>query len=118
MQEIGKFYFDISVIPTNSEKYLSFIWGKNLVFIDSFQLMASSLEKLASNLPQNKYTNLENEFDNINTHLLKQKGVYCYEYTDNWEKFNETKLSLIEKFNSLLNNTDITDEDYKRALEI
>ena len=118
MQEIGEFNLDINVIPTNSEKYLSFTWGKNLVFIDSFQFMASSLEKLSSNLPQNKYTHLENELGNTNTHLLKQKGVYCYEYTDNWDKFKETKLPNKEKFYSSLNNTNITDEDYKRALEI
>ena len=40
MQEIGKFNLNIEVIPTNSEKYLSFTWGRNLVFIDSFQFMA------------------------------------------------------------------------------
>ena len=118
MQEIGEFNLDISVIPTNSEKYLSFTWGKNLVFIDSFQFMPSSLQKLSSNLAQNKYTHLENELGNANSHLLKQKGVYCYEYTDNWDKFKETKLPNKEKFYSSLNDTNITDEDYKRALEI
>ena len=118
MQKIGEFNLDISVIPTNSEKFMSFTWGKNLVFIDSFQFMPSSLEKLSSNLPQNKYTNLENELGKTNTNLLKQKGVYCYEYTDNWDKFKETKLPIKEKFYSSLNDTDISDEDYKRALEI
>ena len=118
MQEIGEFDLNISVIPSNSEKYMSFTWGKNLVFIDSFQFMASSLEKLSSNLPQNKYTHLENELGKTNSHLLKQKGVYCYEYTDKWEKYNETKLPNKEKFYSSLNNTNISDEDYKRALEI
>ena len=24
--------------------------------------------------------------------LLLQKGIYCYEYMDNWEQFNETSL--------------------------
>ena len=118
IQEIGEFDLDIGVIPTNSEKYMSFTWGKNLVFIDSFQFMPSSLEKLSSNLSQNKYTHLENEMGIENSHLLKQKGVYCYEYTDNWEKYNETKLPNKEKFYSSLNDTNITDEDYKRALEI
>ena len=33
MQEIGKFNLSIEVIPTNSEKYLSFTWGQNLVFM-------------------------------------------------------------------------------------
>ena len=84
MQEIGKFDLDIDVIPTNSEKYLSFTWGKILVFIDSFQFMASSLDKLASNLPADKYINLEKEFDKDKVSLLKRKGVYCYEYTDSW----------------------------------
>ena len=82
-----------NVIRTNSEKYMSFMWGKNLVFIDSFQFMASSLEKLASNLPSSKYIYLEKEFNNMNTHLLKQKGVYCYEYTDNWEKLKRSPTS-------------------------
>ena len=118
IQEIGEFDLDVSVIPSNSEKYMSFTWGKNLVFIDSFQFMASSLEKLSSNLSQNKFSNLENEMGIENSHLLKQKGIHCYEYTDNWDKYKETKLPIKEKFYSTLNDTNISDEDYKRALEI
>ena len=120
MQEIGKFNLNINVIPTNSEKYMSFMWGKNLVFIDSFQFMASSLQKLASYLPSSKYIHLEEEFNSNNSsiQLLKQKGVYCYEYMDSFEKFYEPQLPAQEKFYSSLNNTQISDEDYKRALEI
>ena len=117
MQEIGKFNLNINVIPTNSEKYMSFMWGKNLVFIDSFQFMASSLKNLASNLPSSKYIHLEEEF-NSSIQLLKQKGVYCYEYMDSFEKFCEPQLPAQEKFYSSLNNTQISDEDYKRALKI
>ena len=40
----------IDVIPCNTEKYLAFYIGKHLAFIDSFQFMGSSLEKLAGNL--------------------------------------------------------------------
>ena len=51
-----------------------------------------------------KFSNIEND-DFI---LLFQKGVYLYEYMDDWEKFNET--SLPEKdFYSDLNMEDITD---------
>jgi protein-tyrosine-phosphatase len=50
MQEIGKFKMEVNVIPNNMEKYISFSLGKNLVFIDSIQFMASSLEDLVSNL--------------------------------------------------------------------
>ena len=41
---------DINVIPNNMEKYITFMLGKHLVFIDSFQFMSSSLNKLVSNL--------------------------------------------------------------------
>ena len=49
---------DINVIPNNMEKYVAFMLGKHLVFLDSFQFMSSSLEKLADNLPNDafKYT--------------------------------------------------------------
>ena len=43
-----------------------------------------------------------------------QKGVYPYEYMDDWEKFNET--SLLEKdFYCHLNMEDIGDLDYTHA---
>ena len=36
----------IDVIPYRSEKYMTFLLNKNLVFSDSMQFMNSSLEKL------------------------------------------------------------------------
>ena len=41
--------------------------------------------------------------------LLLRKGVYPYEYMDDWEKFNETTLPEKEEFYSNLNMEDITD---------
>ena len=40
---------EISVIPTNTEKYISFSIG-GLRFIDSFQFLFASLDNLAKNL--------------------------------------------------------------------
>ena len=37
---------DINVIPNNMEKYMAFMLGKHLAFIDSLQFMSSSLDKL------------------------------------------------------------------------
>ena len=44
--------------------------------------------------------------------LLLRKGVYPYEYIDDWEKFNETKITEKEEIYSDLNMADITDVDY------
>lgn len=50
MQEIGKFKQNINVIPNNMERYMAVMLGHNLVFLDSFQFMSSSLEYLVKNL--------------------------------------------------------------------
>ena len=50
--------------------------------------------------------------------LLLQKGVYPYEYVDNWEKPNETLSPETEDFYSHLNVEDITDADYAHAKKI
>ena len=49
---------------------------------------------------------------------MLQKGVYPYEYMDDWEKFNETSLPEKEDFYSHLNMEDITDVDYAHAKRI
>ena len=50
--------------------------------------------------------------------MLLQKGVYPYEYMDDWEKFNETLLPEKEVFYSHLNMEDITDADYSHAKRV
>ena len=42
----------INTIPNNMEKYMAFMLGNHLTFINSFQFMGSSLDKLVSNLPK------------------------------------------------------------------
>ena len=49
---------------------------------------------------------------------LLQKGVYPFEYMDDWEKFNETKLPEKEHFYSHLYMEDITDADYTHRKRI
>ena len=50
--------------------------------------------------------------------LLLRKGVYPYEYTDDWDKFKETQLPLMKDFRNTLNQRDITKEDYEHAQEV
>ena len=46
---------------------------------------------------------------------MLRKGVYPYEYMDNWERFNETSLSSKESFYSNLNIVHIDDIDYRHG---
>ena len=46
---------------------------------------------------------------------LLRKGVYPYEYMDEWNKFDEKKLPCKELFYSNLTMEDISDTDYKHA---
>ena len=45
--------------------------------------------------------------------MFLRKGVYPYEYMDDWEKFNETILPEKEKFYSSLSMEDITEANCK-----
>ena len=47
--------------------------------------------------------------------LLLRKGVYPYEYINNWERFNETSLPSKESFYSNLNMEDIDDIDHRHG---
>ena len=47
--------------------------------------------------------------------LLLRKGVYPYEYMDNWERFDETSLPDNESFYSSLNMENIDDIDYRHG---
>ena len=47
--------------------------------------------------------------------LLLKKGVYPYEYMDDWEKSNETTSPEKEEFYCNLSMEDITDADYMHA---
>ena len=58
---------------------MAFFSNKNLVFIDSIQVMNSSLEKLVNNLSDNNFKYLTEELGSKNLELLKQIDAYPYE---------------------------------------
>ena len=62
-----------------------------------------------------KFSNHDN--DKVFLFLL-QKGVYPYEYMDDWEKFIEATLPEKEGFYSQLNMEDIADADYVHAKRV
>ena len=107
----------INVIPNNMEKYMSFMLDHNLVFLDSFQFMSSSLEKLVSNLPRESLKYTSQVFEGQELDLMVRKGVYPYDYMDSFNKFKE-KLPMKEEFYSILNDKHIEDEDYEHAKNV
>ena len=118
IKKLGK-NINISVIANNFEKYISFEIEDCLQFIDSFQFMSSSLDRLSSNLPKDKFIYTDLEFgDPSNLELLKKKGVYPYDYMDSFNRFEETELPPIKEFYSVLNKTDISITEYQHAREV
>ena len=107
----------ISVIPTNTEKYMS-VTIDSLRFIDSLQFMNSSLFELVDNLKQkggNGFRLLKKVFGVSKARLLTRKGVYPYDYISSWRKFREPALPPKPKFYNKLTRTHISGEDYKYA---
>ena len=41
---------NINAIPNNMEKYMAFMLGNHFTFIDSFQFMSMSLDRLVDNI--------------------------------------------------------------------
>ena len=111
-------HLKINAIPNNMEKYMAFMLGDDLTFIDSFQFMSSSLDKLVSNLPKETFNYTLEEFVGKKFNLMSQKGVYPYDFMDCFEKFNLTKLPTKERFYRILNDQHITSEEYKHAKKV
>lgn len=126
---------EISIIPNNSEKYISFIKTVHgvglpyqnqikLKFIDSLRFMSASLDRLASLLPPEKKQILKSECiksgfcsDEMFT-LLNRKGVFPYEYIDEYEKLEENALPQKESFFSSLTESNISEDDYIHAQNV
>ena len=111
-------HMNIDCIPNNMEKYMAFMLGNHLVFLDSFQFMSSSLDNLTKNLPDDAFKYTQQEFIKEQFNLMKQKGIYPYDYMDSFDRFNETKLPAQQDFYSILNNEHISDEQYKHAQNV
>ena len=114
MQEIGKFNKNINVIPSNMEKYMAFMIS-DLVFIDSFQFMSSSLSNVANNLPKDGFHYIKKEFGSAIHDLMTKKGVHPYDYMDSFDWFEEMELPPKNKFYSKLTDEYISDSDYEHA---
>ena len=93
---------------------MALFFGGNLVFIESIKFMNSSLDNLVTNLLDEDFKYLVEEFGSENLEILKQKGAYPYEYMNSFERFNEEKLPARKYFFSSTKKRKI-DNDGKRS---
>ena len=109
---------NINAIPNNMEKYMAFMLGNHLTFIDSFQFMSSCLDKLVRNLPKDNLIYTSKAFKGKRLDLMSQKGVYPYDFMESFENFNQTELPNKDQFYSILNDQHITDDEYDHANKV
>ena len=126
--------WDLVPIAQNPEKYMSISAYIRLdsddsksrfkvKFIDSLQLMNSSLATLADNFCKGgkydlmKHTMaMRNQFPNISEAELAAKGIFPSSYVDSWAKLAEEELPPINDFFDELEGRLVTTEvDYARA---
>ena len=137
IKELANCGSKVGVITKNKEDYISFSisveidkYIKNgeerskeieLRFIDSFKFMSSSLDSLVNNLVRgnNKFFGFE-DYNESQYKLLMiiRKGIYPYEYMDDWDKFRETVLPPKKAFYSKLNMSGVSDQDYEHARRV
>ena len=130
IKQLGKSKGNINCIPNNEEKYISFSKSilpddvednyKNRIeirYIDSFKFMASSIDSLSKNLSREQFREMSEVFEG-DTDLLIRKGVYPYDYMDNFERYNETELPSIKEFYSRLSDSNIDVKDYEHAQKV
>ena len=119
IKTLGNSEGDISCIQSNEEIYIFFTKqvivdkfvnkeGKEvnvkleLRLINSLRFMASSLDKLSSNLRIDQFVNLKKYYGGNQLSLLLRKGVYPYDYVDCMKKIDET--SILQKKPFILNS--------------
>ena len=129
----------ISCIPNNNEKYISFSlkfelkriikwdpkkeeWIEVVIpheirFLDSFKFTLSGLEGLVKNLSREDLKETTRFFGE-KIDLVSRKGVYPYEFMDNFEKFKKQSLPKKTSFFSRLKQEKVSEEDFEHAQKV
>ena len=129
----------INVIGKTMEKFTTLSW-ENFEFKDSYNFLATSLDKMVSNVktkinehnpPEKVFKHTLNYFRNVyppdrgfpseqeKQRLLLRKGVMCYEYITDRNILSEKSLPSREAFTSQLRGgEEISLEDYDHAVEV
>ena len=73
---------------------------------------------MVKNLSDNDFNYLSEEFSDDLTELVKQKGVYLYEYIDSFKTFSEDKLPDKYEYFSFLKDECISGTDYLHTINV
>lgn len=118
---LGRDGGNIEVLATTNENCISIskkVGKMKLKFLDSFRFMPSSLAELTENLQVKDLVETRKIVSEDNLALVLRKGVFCYDYIDSLDKFEETCLPGIEHFHSKLAEEDLDVEDYQHACKV
>ena len=106
-----------SFLPRNSNRFISVQIGL-FIFKDSYLFSNKSLDYLTSTISDEDRISLKQKFGEENYKLLTKKGIYPYDHFDEKQKYCETELPKKQKFFNKLNNKNISNEEYKHALNV
>lgn len=122
IQVLGLFGDRVSIIPSSSERIISFsvfVDGIELRFLDSFRFTLCSLDSLVKTIPHKELIEtikMVNDPEKVD--LCLRKGVYPYDYINSVDRFEEECLPQPKSFYNKLTDQDITPEDYEHAQSV
>ena len=122
-------HWQLSVVPQTREKYMCITAqipvdktkeGKTVFFtikfLDSYQFMSSSLDRLSSNLETLKLSpKIKNIYPSVTDSLIRRKGIFPYAYFDSLDRLDETSLPPISAFKNDLTGEECSVKDYEHA---
>ena len=112
--------YQIKPIAQGLEKYLIIGWGRHLIFKDTLQFMAASLEQLAKNLldkGKENFVQLTRGFKETAARmdLILRKGVFPYDFMRNWQSVDFRMLPSRQNFYNNLKQAECPVEEYEHA---
>lgn len=114
-QTSEKFMFLRAQVPVGKTKTDKTIYFQ-ILFIDSYQFMSSSLAKLVENLNTLPITEeLTHKYTEISTEVLRRKGVFPYAYFSSLQVLDETSLPSQAAFANDLTGEECSEKDYTHA---
>jgi len=114
----------ISILPRTVDTYKSATIylpnGRQLLFLDSFQFVPSSLGEISKSLRDADLGVLDSVFpDGAQRELLRCKALFCYEYVQSYKTLYQTReMPRREDFFSTLTGELPTEEEYQRGLRV